>query len=460
MTDSPNYQDSIYTTAQPKLKKISDVTSGLSEMMQGKYLIKFDLEDDAQYQARYKRSEYNNSVNETIELAQGKIFRKPISYEDVTPQLEEWAQDVTGQSTTLNEWAKHETRKAVRDGLVYCLIDMPNNGDLSSLTDAQLSQLDLKPKLSTVLFSDIQNRIIDDYGNLVQVTIRESVTEQTGRFEQDTVTQYRVIWIEGGEVWQELYREGKDGKVQLWEEATIITPATNARKLVKIPLIPYYTNKTGAHNAEPPLLEQANTLISFYNINSQYTRALTKSGDPTLTMQNPEIDENGRPKPIKLGVNSMLGYSGDNAPEYLEFKGNSLPEYREKLKLLQEELDTYKSDLINKGNTVAVKQVEAENADNASKLTNFAWGLDDYLNGIKEIVSIYLGVENIGMIESNKDFDEYKITENMLEKLSKLELMGQISKRTLLELYKKGEILPDNFDIDSEIDNLSEQPPL
>ena len=71
-----------------------------------------------------------------------------------------------------------------------------------------------------------------------------------------------------------------------------------------------------------------------------------------------------------------------------------------------------------------------------------------------------MGKEDTGSIESNKDFDEYKIDQNMLDKLSKMELVGQISKRTLLELMIEGEILKDSFDIDEEIGRSSEQPPV
>ena len=462
MADTPDNNDKIYEKASPRLLIMADVTGGLETLRQARYLTKFQGEDDEGYKARLAQVEYNNTVNETIELATGKLFRKPIQMEDVAPQFEEWAEDVTGSRTTLNEWAKNETKPAIRDGLTYAFIDMPAI-DTTGMTNAQINALRAKPRLSRVKFGDIKNRVIDDQGNMIQATIEEVVTKRKGQFEEEQVTQYRVLYIQEGEVYQDLYEKGDKGETIKVGETRKITPAAGTQKVVKLPLVPYYTNKIGDHDAKPPLLEQANLTISWFNKNSQYNRALQFTGDPTLTLPNRQPDEHGVYPPIKLGSSSVVDYDAGpgGKPEFLELKGQSLPEFRSKLDILQAQMDKFKSSIQEKNNApVTAKQISVEASDKVSQLTNWAWGCDDYLMGIMEIVSAYMGIEPQGTIQTNKDFEEYRITDQMLGRLSDMEMKAQISKQTLIELMIVGEVLPDNFDVDEELGRLNDQSPI
>ena len=197
MADNANLTDSIYKKAEPYLTKMADVTGGEETLRQSKYLVKFPGESSTHptastspYQLRLNQAEYNNTCNETIALATSKLFRKPITFSDDTDQkLLDWAEDVDGNGTTLNEWAKQQTPEGIQDGLTYTFVDVASVPDIEKMSNAQKKNFDLTPKLSEVNFIDVLNRKFDSKGKLTQITICESVTrpKEGTKFEEETV---------------------------------------------------------------------------------------------------------------------------------------------------------------------------------------------------------------------------------------------------------------------------------
>ena len=476
MADSPKYTDNIYTVAKPRLDLMADATGGVETIRKEAHIEKFPAESDTWYKQRVRQAEYNNAVNETIDTAVGKLFRKPIKFDENTPQeLIDWANDVDGSGTTLNEYAKQEMKHAIRDGLTYAFIDVPYVDGIETMTNAQKQALgiNLTPRVSPVRFVDVINRYVDASGKLTKCTIVESVTrlKDGAEFEQDTVKQYRVLYIESGEVYQDVWEEydseigeklvkpALDGNGNEIKMQRITPYSGTGKKVVEIPLIPLYTGKIASHNAKPPLLNQAYTLFSWINTNSQYQRALQDTADPTLLAVGRQPDESGKYPPLITGTRTVIDVPEGGSAEWLELTGQSLPSFITKLERLEVELESYKTSIQAKDASVSTKQTSIENSDKVSKLTNWAWNIEDYINGILRIVGAYMGVEYDGKVECNKDFDEYEITDSKLERLSQMQLRGQISLETMLELLKVGEVLPDNFDVEAELDRLASQPP-
>ena len=479
MADSPKYTDNIYTVAKPRLDLMADATGGVETIRKEVHIEKFPAESDTWYKQRVRQAEYNNAVNETIDTAVGKLFRKSIKFDENTPQeLIDWANDVDGSGTTLNEYAKQEMKHAIRDGLTYAFIDVPYVDGIETMTNAQKQALgiNLTPRVSHVRFVDVINRYVDASGKLTKCTIVESVTrlKNGAEFEQETVKQYRVLYIEGGEVYQDVWEEydsttgdklvktaldGNGNEIKMQR----ITPSNNAGeksiKLVEIPLVPLYTGKIAAHNAKPPLLNQAYTLFSWINTNSQYQRALQDTADPTLLAVGRQPDENGKYKPLITGTRTVIDVPEGGSAEWLELTGQSLPSFITKLERLEAELESYKTSIQAKDASVSTKQTSIENADKVSKLTNWAWNIEDYINGILKIVGAYMGVEYDVKAECNKDFDEYELSKENKEFLSQMEQRGQFPLKRMLMLLKRGEVIPDEWDIEEIMDELSSQPP-
>jgi hypothetical protein len=65
------------------------------------------------------------------------------------------------------------------------------------------------------------------------------------------------------------------------------------------------------------------------------------------------------------------------------------------------------------------------------------------------------------VITIDRDFDYYRLIGQDIAVLAQLNESGKISDTTLLEVLRRGEILPDNMDIKDELELLStsNQPP-
>jgi hypothetical protein len=245
--DSPDFQDKIYTSAQPNLVKVADITGGEDSIKKDDYLTKFPGESDKKYKLRKEAMEYNDTPSQTIRIAMSKLYRKPLDFgENFPPELEEWVNNIDGNGTPLIEYAKKGTFPALRDGLVYSFVDVPFVKGIESMTDAQKKPFDLTPKLGLVKFIDVPNRRFDNKGNLTQITIAETVTRPDGDFMEKTIKQYRVLKNNNGTVTQQIWVED--------EKKELVAQTETAISITTIPMAPFYAEFSGFHNAKPPLL--------------------------------------------------------------------------------------------------------------------------------------------------------------------------------------------------------------
>ena len=452
-----DYQDLIYQKANPYLLKMRHVVDGTETIRANKttYLKRYDGETDTSYSNRVDTSEWNDATGQTIDDSRDKIFRKELNYTEEVPE-DFWKviDNADGNGANLNEWAKQFVPKGIQEGLAYIFVDYPEVP--RGLTQADYEALSPQPTFSTVMFSDVINRIIDDKGRLVQATISEKVTVQKDRFEQEEVVQYRVLFIDENDVYMELYMQTDDGIVQT-KEPTVITPIKNGKKLLKLPLIPFYTGKEGFHNAKPPLNELANLSITWYNKRSQYSRALRISADPTLKrwgMTNEEQQQGGKLS-NRVGVNAVYNFNGrkdENDVEWFTPNIQSLEEMR---------TDLAEKAAITERNQIAMTATQAgmESADKTSKLSNWAISLQNALNSAKEYALWLMNIDDGGEIVVNTDFDEMTITAQDAQEYRNEVITGTLSQETYQQIMVLAERRPPEFEIDAEVERLRTQQP-
>lgn len=465
MADNVDYKDLIYQDAYPYLEKMLDVVGGTEKIRAKtiKYLKKYDGETATSYDNRLSTSEWNDVVNQTVEDSRDKIFRKPIQFsEDMPDEFTKVIDNADGNGQSLNEWAKHFCIDGIEEGLSYIYVDYPQVP--KGLTVAQFEALAPQPTFSVVRFSDVINRIVGKKGDLVQATIVEKITVQKGRFEQEQVNQYRVLWIENNDVHMEVYVETDKGAT-LVEEDTIITPIKNGKKLVQLPLIPFYTAKEKNHTAKPPLNELANLAITWYNKRSQYSRALRISGDPTLKRWGMTIEEqrsNGQTV-NKVGVNAVYNFNGrkdENDAEWFTPDITSLEEMRNDLLEIEKRMDRERAALQEKNQvSLTATQASIESADKTSKLANWATSLEQALNQAKTYALWLMNIDDKGEIIVNADFDEMTMDAQDAKQYLDEVTMGALSKETYQEMMVLAERRPPNFDVQKELDRLKNQEP-
>ena len=113
------------------------------------------------------------------------------------------------------------------------------------------------------------------------------------------------------------------------------------------------------------------------------------------------------------------------------------------------------------GQKFVAESAEAKRIDQAqsnSVLAIISQELESALNQAYGIAAKYVGVEP-PVIRIDRDFDYYRLIGQDVAVLSDLNSNGKISDEMLLEILRRGEILPDNTNVQEEAAKIIEPAP-
>jgi hypothetical protein len=105
------------------------------------------------------------------------------------------------------------------------------------------------------------------------------------------------------------------------------------------------------------------------------------------------------------------------------------------------------------GQKFVAESADAKRIDQAqsnSVLAIISQELESALNQAFDFASRYVGIEP-PRIKVDRDFDFYRLIGQDVSVLSQLNESGKISDRLLLDVLRRGEVLPDNVDIEAEL---------
>ena len=106
------------------------------------------------------------------------------------------------------------------------------------------------------------------------------------------------------------------------------------------------------------------------------------------------------------------------------------------------------------GQKFVAESAEAKRIDQAqsnSVLSIISQELESALNQAFAFAAQYVGIEP-PEITIDRDFDYYRLIGQDVSVLAQLNQMGKISDSMLLEILRRGEVLPDNINIEDEIE--------
>ena len=113
------------------------------------------------------------------------------------------------------------------------------------------------------------------------------------------------------------------------------------------------------------------------------------------------------------------------------------------------------------GQKFVAESAEAKRIDQAqsnSVLSIISQELESALNQAFSFAAQYVGMEP-PKITIDRDFDYYRLIGQDVSVLAQLNQMGKITDAMLLEILRRGEILPDNVKIEDELEAISMETP-
>jgi hypothetical protein len=270
---------------------------------------------------------------------------------------------------------------------------------------------------------------------LTQVRIHEYTTRPLNEFGEEQIEQMRVIYPGR----YDLYTLGQD---------VVEFSETGDYSLDEIPVVPIYSNRRGMLRSLPPLLDIANLNLTHYQRQADLIHALHIAAMPTLVLEGWD-DTTGT---ATMGVNYAIAMQPGNKAYYVQADATSFNAQMEELKSLEGQMSSLGVTKLF-GQKFVAESAEAKRIDQAqsnSVLSIISQELESALNQAFAFASRYVGIEP-PTVRIDRDFDYYRLIGQDVSVIAQLNENGKISNETMLEILRRGEILPDNLDISEEL---------
>ncbi len=436
VSESPFVRSLEVIGMMPDWSVMAAVTNGTNYLrdMSETYLPQEPREDDDAYQTRVDRSVLSPYTSRLIETAAGAILRKPIHIEG-DPYWLELAQNIDGLGSNINEYARRALVSSLTYGHSAILVDYPAASAARNLAEERA--MGRRPYFVHVDAPQIWGwRKEPGTNRLLQVRIHDYDVRPLNEFGEEQVEEMRVIY------------PGRYDLYTLGQELVEFT-ATGGYSLDEIPLVPIYSNRRGLLVSQPPLLDIANINITHYQRQADLIHALHIAAMPTLVLEGWD-DTTGS---ATMGVNYAIAMQPGNKAYYVQADATSFDAQMAELESLASQMSTLGVTKLF-GQKFVAESAEAKRIDQAqsnSVLSIISQELESALNQAFAFAAQYVGMEP-PEITIDRDFDYYRLIGQDVSVLAQLNQMGKISDAMLLEVLRRGEVLPDNINIEDELE--------
>jgi len=402
------------------------------------YLPQEPREDNDAYQTRVDRSVLSPYTSRLIETAAGAILRKPIHVEG-DPYWLDLIQNIDGIGSNLNEYARRALVSSLTYGHSAILVDYPAAAGAMNLAEERA--MGRRPYFVHIDAPQIWGWRKEPVTNrLLQVRIHDYDVRPLNEFGEEQVEEMRVIY------------PGRYDLYTLGHEVVEFSE-TGGYSLDEIPLVPIYSNRRGALISQPPLLDIANLNITHYQRQADLIHALHIAAMPTLVLEGWD-DTTGS---ATMGVNYAIAMQPGNKAYYVQADATSFDAQMNELQSLEQQMSTLGVTKLF-GQKFVAESAEAKRIDQAqsnSVLSIISQELESALNQAFAFAAQYVGIEP-PEITIDRDFDYYRLIGQDVSVLAQLNQMGKISDAMLLEVLRRGEVLPDNINIEDEMEASTE----
>lgn len=439
MSNDPSIVQDEVAAMQEDWSIVEDLMGGTKAMRKaGKtHLEQFPDEDDQSYTCRLNRSTLLPVYSETVQNMTGRVFAEPISLNDDVPEeISGYTENIDQQTNNLQVWSQTFFGTGLAYGLCHVLVEYPKTEGLK--TKADEISAGVRPYAIIIQPKQVLGWLEEERGGAQFLTQfrymeRVKVPDPDNKFAVKSIKQVRVL--EPGK-WS-TYRQQDDGKGgktwQLHEEGTT--------SLTVIPLVTFYTKRTGFMTAVPPLMELAHLNVKHWNEQSDQDKSVRFARIRLAAILG--VDEESI-KNIKISADCMLSLPQGADIKVVQGSAESVKIGRDELNSLIDDMRMAGAKLLQKEKqaTKTAAQAEEEAAQELSPLETMAGAFEDAIDQVLQYFAMWMGVEEGGHCEVNGNFDvDYDIattlpflqTMNDRTKLSDQSFFEEVQRRGILD---------------------------
>ena len=430
-----------------------------------KYLPKLDSQTTDEYLAYKTRASFFNAAARTAEGFVGLLFRRdpavrlPDRSAGVGVALAASADDLDLLGTSLSAYAKHVVEEVVSVGRCGTLVDWEEEGEQRAYATLYPAEQILNWRTERVNGRNVP----------VLVVLRESV-DVVGEdgFDTETLEQIRVLKLEGVqshdgvevrrsperryeyrvEVWQQTENKAKRSKRE-WQLVDTRIPLRLGKPL---PLIPFVFH--GPRHSLPlvdklPLADIIALNLDHYRLDADYKHGLHFTALPTAWVS-------GFDKSSELRIGSSTAWVAETvgaAAGFLEFTGQGLTTFERAMDRDERLLAVLGTRMLAEQKRVgeSADAIALRQSGENSVLGALAASISDSLTHVLRWMHWWHSTEEKPdlvsseqvLVSLNTDFSLQGMDSNAITALVAAWQAGAISQDTMLDCFRKGEVLPD-----------------
>lgn len=458
---TPENTSAQYNVMAPHWELVNTLLGGTKAMREAgeKLLPRHPEESDNTYKRRREQAVLVNAFEMTVETLTGRPFSEPIRLEsDVPPRLRDFAENIDLQGNHLDVFARRWFRDALAKGYSHVLVEFPRrkerpDGQPRTLADDRAEGL--RPYWLHIQPEDLLAAYVEEVNGsqvLSHIRFRELTIVREG-FEEKLVERIHVREPGRFEVWEK-QRQGKQDKY-VWvkiDEGVI--------DLDFIPLVTFYTARSGFMLCKPPLLDLAYLNVCHWQSYSDQRNILSVSRFPMLAGSG--VDEaagEAEGTVVKVGPNQVLMASDPQAKfYYVEINGNSIEQGRKDLEGLLAEMAAYGAEFLKKQ---AVAQVATGRALDQktmlSPLQAMAISFKDAMELALEYTAAWIKEASGGSVWVNMDYGPEGFESADLAELGNARARGDISRKQWVREMQRRNLVADDYDAEGDIAQIKKE---
>ncbi len=450
----PDKQDTVELTSvlYDNMKKngqwaLIDALMGDTQTMRDageKFTPKFDAESTTNYTARLNSSFLFNVFKDTTNKASSKPFSVPTSIEgDISSdELAMFSNDVDGTKQDLTSFASSLFKFGTGKGLSHILVDFPTDENRMGRTAEQ--DVGLRPIFNHVTAEQLfswEYGVVDGVPMLTEIRIKEVATEKVGTWGTQTVEIIRVITPNRWQIWRR-----EPGQKDY-------APASNGENsLGKIPLVSFYTNRTGFMTAISPLLQLAWMNLAHWQSYSDQRNILHYARVPFLFGSGFSAQE--QKAGLTIGSTQAVLTQSDGASlGYVEPTGSAIEAGRDDLLDIEARMEILKlQPFLRKTGSATATEKAIDESQSSAEIQSWITNVERTLKGAYEFAADWLKVTlpNDFKVNVYSDFVISQAGSDQIKDLILAYNSGLITAETFLKEAKRRDFLSDALDVEDE----------
>jgi hypothetical protein len=455
-----------YDAMLPAWTRARDVLAGEDALKAAgeKYLPRLEGTSDTEYEAYKERAAFFNATARTADGYVGLIFRRvpfiklPEANSALGRALADFSNDADMLGTSLNQYAKNILTEVISVGRAGTLVDWESENESRVYVSTYAAENILNWRVERINGRNVPTLIVlyEPHGG---------IANDGDEFEAQTTEQIRVLrLVRSGEasacqveLWQpEAKRDGRKSDKVKWKLVETRTPLRLGKPLPALPFVFHGPQHSRPDVDKLPLGDVIAVNLDHYRLNADYKHGVHFTALPTAWVS-------GFPKEGTLRIGSSTAWVSDQPGAkagFLEFTGQGLMTFERAMDRDERLMALLGSRLLENNKKVGetAEAIELRQTGEHSILGNIALSVSNSLSQVLRWAYWWNSTEDSPddvsdekvVFELNTDFSDKGLTSQDLQAIVAAWQAGAISRDTMTELFRRGEVLPEGRSVEEE----------